>query len=316
MKKRIITSIFLISFAILYLFVGAIFQEWKGFDVWYMPYAFLTVNSILLGITIFEVMNLRKGESFNWIIKAIIFVFAIILLWFPIAENIKYEPYWNKYDGPSRIEWWQSWMVLLIYMIFLLVILVMVKVFKKFSANDALFIFCMTLYLVFAFKAMNYIMLQPGFGWPAVSVVLLITISNDTFAYIGGTLVGKNALAPKISPSKTWEGAIIGILVTLVLVLGYIVLLTEFTKYQPFANFFTTKTDDYKYVIYFLLILFLSLISHMGDLLFSFIKRNHNVKDFSNVLPGHGGFLDRIDSLSLVLIFTGFFMLIQSFSTI
>lgn len=117
--------------------------------------------------------------------------------------------------------------------------------------------------------------------------LFLITMLTDTYAHLGGSLIGKHKLAPKISPNKTWEGAIIG---------GVFGTLCA-------STFYYIAIDSNVNILGLLLVVtFLSSLGQLGDLFFSAIKRNHAVKDFSNLMPGHGGVLDRLDSIIMVVI--------------
>lgn len=114
---------------------------------------------------------------------------------------------------------------------------------------------------------------------------------TDIFAYFAGRKFGKHKLCPKISPKKTVEGAIGG-------VLGEVILNTVlFFVFDKF--FFTVHTIEWWQII--IISAVLSVISMFGDLSASVIKRNHSVKDFGKILPGHGGIMDRADSLLFVL---------------
>jgi phosphatidate cytidylyltransferase len=117
--------------------------------------------------------------------------------------------------------------------------------------------------------------------------LLLITILTDTFAYIGGKTFGKHKLIPSVSPNKTIEGTVIGCLVgTIIPSIFYIYMI------DPSASLIVTL----------LIVLCLSIIGSLGDLFFSKIKRQYEIKDFSNLIPGHGGILDRLDSMIFVVI--------------
>lgn len=115
-------------------------------------------------------------------------------------------------------------------------------------------------------------------------LLLLITILTDTFALFGGRLIGKHKFT-KISPNKTIEGCIVGSVVSTFVCTVYYINMINSTN-----NIF----------VVILLILLLSIIGQIGDLFFSAIKREYNVKDFSNLIPGHGGILDRLDSIMFV----------------
>lgn len=114
---------------------------------------------------------------------------------------------------------------------------------------------------------------------------------TDIFAYFVGRKFGKHKLCPEISPKKTVEGAIGGIIGEIIL---NTILFFVFDKF-----FFTVHTIQWWQVI--IISVILSVISMFGDLSASVIKRNHGVKDFGKLLPGHGGIMDRADSLLFVL---------------
>ena len=117
--------------------------------------------------------------------------------------------------------------------------------------------------------------------------LLLITVITDTFAFITGNYIGKNKLAPTISPNKTVEGFIGGCL------MGTFVTTTFY---------YTIIDPGISLVMLILTTLFLTVVGQLGDLVFSSIKRTYKVKDFSNLIPGHGGILDRFDSLIFVVL--------------
>lgn len=115
---------------------------------------------------------------------------------------------------------------------------------------------------------------------------------TDIFAYFVGSKLGKHKLCPKISPKKTVEGLIGGILGAVLL---SVLLLFVFKK------FFFEADSEFTYLEIALFAAILSGISVFGDLAASTIKRNFGVKDFGNLLPGHGGIMDRFDSALFVM---------------
>ncbi|MFZ7132093.1 MAG: phosphatidate cytidylyltransferase [Eubacteriales bacterium] len=116
-------------------------------------------------------------------------------------------------------------------------------------------------------------------------LVFIICFSTDTFAYLIGIRFGKHKLCPNISPKKSVEGAIAGTIGSVIMSLTYGYLL----------NFFNLL--DFSLYYYFILAFITSILSQFGDLTASLIKRYFGVKDFGNILPGHGGVLDRFDSI-------------------
>ena len=121
--------------------------------------------------------------------------------------------------------------------------------------------------------------------------VILGVIFNDMGAYFIGMLFGKHKMNERISPKKTWEGFIGGVVLSIIVstVFALVCALME----KPILPIFDLSH------LYFVIIIsiLIPLISDVGDFVFSSVKRTFGVKDFSNLLPGHGGVLDRIDSL-------------------
>jgi len=122
---------------------------------------------------------------------------------------------------------------------------------------------------------------------------------TDSFAYIIGKVfgLGKHKFS-KISPNKSIEGCIAG-------VIGAIILMTAYTW---IGNQYLGMNFDYLYII--IIAIVLSLVGQMGDFAASSIKRYTGIKDFSNLIPGHGGMLDRIDSVIFIAPFAYFLLML------
>jgi len=129
-----------------------------------------------------------------------------------------------------------------------------------------------------------------------VFTVLLAVWANDTLAYFAGRTLGRHKMAPRISPGKTWEGALGAFAAILIYGAAASFVL------QPSAN-------AYHRAATLLFVVALTVLSIFGDLLESWIKRGAGAKDSGSLLPGHGGVLDRIDSLTAGLPFAALYFL-------
>lgn len=161
---------------------------------------------------------------------------------------------------------------------------------RVYNINNALFLVGTILFLGTAFNL--FIMLRE-YSLMHVIYLLSITVMTDIYAFVGGSLIGKHKLLENVSPKKTWEGFIVGTF------LGVLVACTIYYM-----------TIDNGINIFYLIVgtTLLSLIAQFGDLIFSSIKRLYNKKDFSGLMPGHGGVLDRLDSFIFALLAYTLFM--------
>jgi phosphatidate cytidylyltransferase len=123
---------------------------------------------------------------------------------------------------------------------------------------------------------------RPHNGLQQIIVFVILVASNDTFAYVLGVLIGKHPMAPKLSPKKTWEGLTGSVIFTTVL--GYV-------SFDGILNL-----NPWVGAAVGLLIV---VTATTGDLIESAIKRDFAIKDMGNLLPGHGGVMDRLDSIVL-----------------
>ena len=135
-------------------------------------------------------------------------------------------------------------------------------------------------YAVIPFIAMSELRVQNLDGLIAIALLFACVWGADIFAYIFGRLIGGPKLAPRISPKKTWAG-FIGSLIGAIL-LCYLVI------------WYTNKPIG---PLFWLIILVIAIVSQVGDLMISVIKRKFDIKDTGKIIPGHGGVLDRIDGL-------------------
>lgn len=188
----------------------------------------------------------------------------------------------------------------------ILILFMFALMYTRFDVTDVCYLVTMALVVSLGFQSLFFLRYSPmselsgGYdygGNQLLSCLLLFYVvigsfMSDIGAYCTGILFGKHKMNPRISPKKTWEGFVGGVVISFVCSFTYAMVLDA--NGIPLLK----SVLDIEHW-YFVLILSLAMpfISVLGDLLFSAIKRFYNKKDFSNVLPGHGGFLDRIDSL-------------------
>ena len=168
-----------------------------------------------------------------------------------------------------------------------LMIIGMIVFRKKTTFADVALIYTGTLYVVFFFMHILLIR-QLNNGKILIWILFIGAWATDTFAYFCGRLFGKHKLCPSISPKKTIEGAIGG-------VVGSIACICIYSHIISAIN-----NIPYNLLNSVLISIIIAIFSQLGDLAASCIKRDYNAKDYGNLIPGHGGILDRFDSVLLI----------------
>ncbi len=187
--------------------------------------------------------------------------------------------------------------VLLFPFLFLLFAVELFLIDKRNFQNITLNIFGL-IYIVTPLSLLHHILTYneswfPGMVNPIIGIVLLIW-TNDTFAYLTGAQFGKHKMFPEVSPKKSWEGFVGGTIMTLVIAWLLSMWLTTLTLRDWIA-----------------LALIASIIGTIGDLFESMIKRNLGIKDSGNIMPGHGGFLDRFDAFIFCIPFVFAYLMLK-----
>ena len=153
---------------------------------------------------------------------------------------------------------------------------------NRFSFDDAGVLILGSLYVGMGF---HYMIMARDAGLFTILYAFLIVWLTDSGAYLIGRKIGKHKLAPHVSPNKTWEGSIGGTVLAVLVLAVYL-------------YFFPQR---YSYSMMLLLTLIFSVGGQLGDLVESALKRHYGVKDSGKILPGHGGILDRFDSIMFIL---------------
>ena len=160
----------------------------------------------------------------------------------------------------------------------------------KLSFSEGISIYSAAVYILLALNCIAYIR---DYGESGKYIYLLIFIGawiTDTFAYFTGMFLGKHKLIEDVSPKKTVEGSIGGIVFCVLFFIGFGIITEIF--FDRNANIVFLAVSG----------VIVSIISQIGDLIMSVIKRHYKIKDFGKIFPGHGGMLDRFDSILAVAI--------------
>lgn len=167
-----------------------------------------------------------------------------------------------------------------------LVVLFTVELIKgKVATDSVVYPFVITVLAGIALRCVDTVYAMQIPGGLIMLYICLACFMCDTGAYFFGVAFGKHKMIPEISPNKTWEGSVGGYVTGLIVSFLY--------------GFFVLKELPVSLIICGSIVL--PLVAQVGDLSFSSIKRRFEIKDFSNLIPGHGGVLDRIDSLVFCL---------------
>lgn len=253
MKQRIITAIFALIIFIPFILIGG------------LPFIIFTYFLATIGLA--ELMRMREIKIASF--PALLAFISLWLTLLPESINI------TKYTMFSKAE------IVMLFVFVLLIYTVLVK--NKFTFDDAGFILLATIYVSMGFLYFIESRVSVN-GLHTIFFVLFIVWATDTGAYFAGRALGKNKLWPEISPNKTIEGAIGGILLAMLVAFLYH---TIYPFQHPILVLLGTTV-------------LVSIFGQLGDLVESAFKRHYNVKDSGKILPGHGGILDRLDSLLFV----------------
>ena len=255
MKTRILSAIVMIIVFVPFLIIGD------------LPFSIFMALLSLMGM--YELIHLRESKKkFPLFLKITAYILVVCFSMYHF-DSIEFQ---TSFD----------YRVMALILFLFLSPMVFINNSDRYDLNDALFLIGSLLFIGLSF---NLIVITRNYDIIYILYLLLITTITDTFALITGHLIGKNKLCPKISPKKTVEGLVGGVLMG---------------TFVSTAFYYTVINSSISLVFLIFITAFLCLIGQLGDLVFSFIKRYYDVKDFSNFIPGHGGILDRFDSLIFV----------------
>lgn len=271
MKQRIITAIVLGIVAIpVCAFSGTV--------------VFPIVWAILGAVGVYELLGCM-GTKNNRIISFPLYILAIA------------APFAVRYFR-NELQEYSAVIVFSLFLYSLYLLAVWVFSYEKnqnVDMNKILASVLVSLYIIGSASAIVFIRDVNGgeFYWYFVFIGAWVT---DIFAYFTGMLFGKHKLIPAVSPKKTVEGAIGGVVFCVAFFVGYGALVNYFSQY------------DISLILLAIAGLLSALVSMIGDLSMSVIKRTYGIKDYGKIFPGHGGVLDRFDSILAVAIVMAIFL--------
>lgn len=268
MKTRVITSV-----AALLLFFALLFLPEIFFGQLVGDIVFAAAIAAVILFMLYECYNASKASK---AMRVTGFICSAILM----AAGV---PFVIGYNFHTTAELCAMAAILIIFINMVLV----VALHGKWSYRDVLSNAFLTMYVT---VSMSCIMLSKKyFGNGYMMLVFLCAWSSDSFAYLTGRFIGKHKLIPHVSPNKTVEGAIGGIVGAAVVCTVYLLILNH-----------ALNLDVPWYIIGPVTGIVGSLFGQIGDLVASAIKRDTGVKDFGTFFPGHGGFMDRFDSVMFI----------------
>ena len=307
MRTRIITA--LVAIAIVLPLV--LFGDWP----------FFALISFALVFGVIEIIRCAKRKY-----SKVLYVTALILALLVLAWNlIRHIPF--NSSRPLFESYETIYMSITIVFVGICLASFTVMIDKGFTVVDACFIFTMVLLIAIGFQSALFLRYYPSFLYHQVnadvsyfnlydnleSSLLLVWVAvgaclNDAFAYFVGVFFGRNKLNERISPKKTWEGFFGGVILTSLVLTGWALGQAAGTNGEHAILKGLLDLEHWYHVV--ALSILIPLFSVLGDLVFSSIKRFYGIKDFSNLMPGHGGVLDRVDSITFAMIASSLYICI------
>ena len=268
MKTRIISGIIMGVIVACVLALGFLVQ----------PIIITLAVALIAAGAVYELIHNAAGIKSKIAVSGSI-VFAFLYVVFS-DNSVFVKPYYSLWLSPELVH-----SLLLIY--FLFAVIIILKNHKDFDLGKIVSLFALPLPYAYAFSCLSSVIKHPD---GIYYLLLLLNFSSvcDMGAYFVGVTMGKHKLCPNLSPKKTVEGAVGGIVSSIIVTL---IISLCFSK---------------SLVIPMILTIPFCVLGMLGDLFASAIKRSVGLKDYSNLIPGHGGILDRVDSIIMIAPFLYF----------
>lgn len=294
---------------------------------------YFAVISLALIIACYEVLGCTSKRTIVTVFVYFIFVAAIA--YWPIFKSLvpSTEQAWNPEVLSIGFLYKQIYLPILVVAVGSFFVFFLTVIYKDFTVHDACYLITMAIIVGLGFQCLFYLRYFPN-NYPSVPnlkdwtftvdntikpslllvFVIFSTFMTDTGAYFVGVFFGKRKMNERISPKKTWEGFIGGIIISFLLssTLALILSAIDWPIYEAYnpdtKEILISFALDKNWYLIFILSALIPLFATLGDFVFSSIKRYWGIKDYGKLIPGHGGVLDRLDSIIFAVIISSIFI--------
>lgn len=276
MKERVIAGVIMAAIIVAILILGSI-----------VPMVFTIFIALLTAACVYEVMwNTGGAKDIYALIWGILY--AVVIKFAYSGYIVFFGPIYTAHALSSYYNSLSSFTVTTITAIYMLgIIIISLARHNTFGLKEIAVSFTVPVAWGFAFNGIEYLLGKFG-GLFGFFLVFNFACMCDMGGYFVGRKLGKHKLAPTISPKKTIEGSVGGVIFSLAATALIVVLYNKIGGYE------------YNLVKWLIITPVFCVIGMIGDLFASAIKRSAGIKDFSNLIPGHGGIMDRLDSVLLI----------------
>jgi len=306
-KTRVISGVIALALIIPALILG----DWAFFA--------LVVLALLIGVI--ELIKCAKTKYSRWAYAATFILCLAIVIW-PLIGSLSQQGWQFFSDGHIYGGYDRLYISVIILIIAIFALFYVVMWDENFTVRDVCFIFAVGFLMAMGFQALLYIRFFPTnemfnyngasyggyynvdntFGSMFLFIYLLIAVfGTDIGAYMFGILFGKSKVNPRISPNKTWAGFWGGLVFSSILSMTFAFIMAAtghpIMPYRLVNGDASSIFDLSHWYNIVILSLIIPPFATLGDFVFSAIKRYYNIKDFGHLIPGHGGILDRLDSI-------------------
>lgn len=279
---------------------------------------FFSLVTIALAVACWEILGCVHKR--RWVIFIIYFTIVALIAYWPLFKGLIVNQGIITNNKPDSY-FYSIYLSVLVVIICIFVMFFFSVIYKDFTVHDAAFLIAMAVLIGMGFQCLFYLRYYPisafqiettetfNFSFDntiksslLVAFVCLSTFVTDAGAYFVGIFFGKRKMNERISPKKTWEGFVGGVIISFAI---------TFATGMMFAGFdypILPSLDLTHWYFILILSILIPLFATLGDFVFSSIKRYWGIKDYGKIMPGHGGVLDRLDSIFFASIVTAIFV--------